>query len=205
MNIVNTRGRAAIWGAVTLVTAALAPVQPAVANNLTNISSVDAIDFTFAAGGEMFTGGILNATDDAWLVFSASLGDNISINFSSNSFGYVGVVYQDTGDGVVQIGDGMNVSNFNINNVGLGSPLTILNPSIGSNALCCYQFASGASSNTFNFVAPTTGDRNGPTNLDSAVSEIFLGFQAANSGAAWPKYTASGVRRSSALCRRLAL
>ena len=46
---------------------------------------------------------------------------------------------------------------------------------------------------------------NGPTNLDSAVSEIFLGFQAANSGAAWPKYTASGVRRSSALCRRLAL
>ena len=48
-------------------------------------------------------------------------------------------------------------------------------------------------------------DRNGPTNLDSAVSEIFLGFQAANSGAAWPKYTASGVRRSSALCRRLAL
>ena len=47
--------------------------------------------------------------------------------------------------------------------------------------------------------------RNGPTNLDSAVSEIFLGFQAANSGAAWPKYTASGVRRSSALCRRLAL
>ena len=158
MNIVNTRGRAAIWGAVTLVTAALAPVQPAVANNLTNISSVDAIDFTFAAGGGMFTGGILNATDDAWLVFSASLGDNISINFSSNSFGYVGVVYQDTGDGVVQIGDGMNVSNFNINNVGLGSPLTILNPSIGSNALCCYQFASGASSNTFNFVAPTTGD-----------------------------------------------
>ena len=49
------------------------------------------------------------------------------------------------------------------------------------------------------------GPRNGPTNLDSAVSEIFLGFQAANSGAAWPKYTASGVRRSSALCRRLAL
>ena len=47
--------------------------------------------------------------------------------------------------------------------------------------------------------------RNGPTNLDSAVSEIFLGFQAANSVAAWPKYTASGVRRSSALCRRLAL
>ena len=54
-------------------------------------------------------------------------------------------------------------------------------------------------------VEVTGVDRNGPTNLDSAVSEIFLGFQAANSGAAWPKYTASGVRRSSALCRRLAL
>ena len=42
-------------------------------------------------------------------------------------------------------------------------------------------------------------DRNGPRELDSAVSEIFLGFQAAKSRLAWSKYTASGVRRSSAL------
>ena len=41
--------------------------------------------------------------------------------------------------------------------------------------------------------------RNGPRELDSVVSGIFLGFQAAKSRRAWSKYTASGVRRSSAL------
>jgi transposase len=41
--------------------------------------------------------------------------------------------------------------------------------------------------------------RNGPRNLDSAVSEISVRSQAANSGLACSKYTASGVRRSSAL------
>jgi len=47
--------------------------------------------------------------------------------------------------------------------------------------------------------------RNGPRNLDSGISEIRLGFQAASSGVACSKYTASGVRRSRALWRRLAL
>ena len=42
-------------------------------------------------------------------------------------------------------------------------------------------------------------ERNGPRNLDSGVSEIFLRFQAANVRPAKSKYTASGVRRSSAL------
>ena len=41
--------------------------------------------------------------------------------------------------------------------------------------------------------------RNGPGILDSAVSEISGGFQAASSGAAGSKYTASGVRLSRAL------
>ena len=41
--------------------------------------------------------------------------------------------------------------------------------------------------------------RNGPRKLDSAVSEILHGFQAAKLRLAWSKYTASGVRRSSAL------
>jgi len=41
--------------------------------------------------------------------------------------------------------------------------------------------------------------RNGPRKLDSAISGICCAFQAANSVAARSKYTASGVRRSSAL------
>ena len=41
--------------------------------------------------------------------------------------------------------------------------------------------------------------RNGPRKLDSAVSEILHGIQAAKLRLAWSKYTSSGVRRSSAL------
>ena len=42
-------------------------------------------------------------------------------------------------------------------------------------------------------------ERNGPRKLDRRLSEILLGFQAASAWLAWSKYTASGVRRSSAL------
>ena len=48
-------------------------------------------------------------------------------------------------------------------------------------------------------------DRNGPRILDTAISGILVPFQAARLGADWVKYTASGVRRSRALWRRLAL
>ena len=41
--------------------------------------------------------------------------------------------------------------------------------------------------------------RSGPRNLDSVLSEISTGFQAAVFTATCSKYTASGVRRSSAV------
>jgi hypothetical protein len=44
-----------------------------------------------------------------------------------------------------------------------------------------------------------------PANLDRSASEIHFGFLAAQLSAARSKYTASGVRLSSALWRRLAL
>ena len=47
--------------------------------------------------------------------------------------------------------------------------------------------------------------RNGPRNLDSALSEIFVWIQATCSQIAESKYTASGVRRPSALWRRRVL
>ena len=49
------------------------------------------------------------------------------------------------------------------------------------------------------FAAQFPEHRNGPRKLDSAVSEILHGIQAAKLRLAWPKYTSSGVRRSSAL------
>ena len=48
-------------------------------------------------------------------------------------------------------------------------------------------------------------ERSGPQILDSRLSEILVPVQAARSSAAGSKYTTSGVRRSSARCRRLAL
>ena len=49
------------------------------------------------------------------------------------------------------------------------------------------------------------GDRSGPRIVDSVLSEISTGFQAAVFTATCSKYTASGVRRSSAVCRRRVL
>ena len=48
-------------------------------------------------------------------------------------------------------------------------------------------------------------ERSGPRNLGRPLSKIFHGIQAANSRSTCSKYTASGVRRSSALWRRLVL
>ena len=50
-----------------------------------------------------------------------------------------------------------------------------------------------------------TEDRSGPRIVDSVLSEISTGFQAAVFTATCSKYTASGVRRSSAVCRRRVL
>ena len=47
--------------------------------------------------------------------------------------------------------------------------------------------------------------RSGPRIVDSVLSEISTGFQAAVFTATCSKYTASGVRRSSAVCRRRVL
>ena len=54
--------------------------------------------------------------------------------------------------------------------------------------------------------APIVGGfRSGPRIVDSVLSEISTGFQAAVFTATCSKYTASGVRRSSAVCRRRVL
>ena len=51
----------------------------------------------------------------------------------------------------------------------------------------------------YQLIDPGSEWRNGPRKLDSVLSEIFLGIQAANSEVAGSKYTTSGVRRPSAL------
>ena len=52
------------------------------------------------------------------------------------------------------------------------------------------------------FPAFARGIRSGPRKLDSGLSEISIVFQAAVPRPVAPKYTTSGVRRPSELCRR---
>ena len=51
-------------------------------------------------------------------------------------------------------------------------------------------------------MAELAARRSGPRNLDSGLSEISIVFQAAVPKPVAPKYTTSGVRRPSELCRR---
>ena len=77
-------------------------------------------------GGGVFNGSFSSATDDDWLVFAANSGDLLTLTGNSVGFFTNGVLLQDTGDGNFQVGDAVNVLNFNNNNVGQGSPLQIL-------------------------------------------------------------------------------
>jgi len=58
------------------------------------------------------------------MVFTATAGDNIVVNYTNTSGSTkIASVFIDIGDGIIQVGDGMNIQNWNNNNLGLGNPL----------------------------------------------------------------------------------
>jgi hypothetical protein len=122
----------------------------------TNIGSVDVIDHVFAAGGGVYNGTLLSGTDESWMVFSATAGDNIVVSYTNpdatNS--KIGSVFIDVGDGNIQVGDAMNVSNWNNNNFGAGSPLQNV---VGFLDGRSDNFVLFSSTQSHSFVAPVTG------------------------------------------------
>jgi hypothetical protein len=97
----------------------------ATASHFSILGSIDAIDHTFISGGGIFGGNLSSGSDDDWLVFAANLGDILTISVEIDGNANF-VLLQDTGDGSFAVGDAVNVTNFNINQVGNGSPIEIL-------------------------------------------------------------------------------
>ena len=116
--------RTAIKLAVVCVAALVAAAGKAQACDGTNVNFIDTIDHMFPDGGGVFNGSILSGTDESWMVFAATAGDNIVVNYANTSGGSkIASVFIDIGDGIIQVGDVMNISNWNNNNLGLGNPL----------------------------------------------------------------------------------
>lgn len=113
----------AIRLAVACVAVLIAQTGQVQACDGTNIGFVDTIDHMFPDGGGVFNGSLLSNTDESWMVFAATAGDDVVVSYTSSGGSKVASVFIDIGDGNIQVGDTMNVSNWNGNNLGAGSPL----------------------------------------------------------------------------------
>ena len=143
----------------------LVPLNHASASDTSFLGAIDAIDFTFGTGGGVASGSFSSGSDDDWLIFSANAGDNITITGSNlGTGGWInGALLQDVGDGNFQVGDAVNVLDFNNNNVGLGFPLEILNTDSSwghggcVNSATSYALSTFACGGILNFIASFTG------------------------------------------------
>jgi len=103
---------------------------PAWASHLTNFSAIDAIDHVYAAGGGSFVASTTSANDNAWLVFSANVGDVLTIDGTSSIFGPNVVLFKAAGNGVVEVGDIYTIGgafNGNVDQTGTGVDLVVQN------------------------------------------------------------------------------
>jgi hypothetical protein len=89
------------------------------------LGTVDAIDGTFASGGGSFSGSLSSGADDDWLVFGGVAGDNIAITYSANGYSLHGIVLFETENGVVELGDVANITNFNFGHLGDGTDFSM--------------------------------------------------------------------------------
>lgn len=140
------------------LTFALFLAPQARADHLSHFGTVDAIDHTFGAGGGIFSSSTTSPTDDAWLVFRATAGNSVSVIFSEVGDNiYDGVIFRDVTNGVVQVGDVANVTNFNFDRTGAGQDLVVQHgPFAGPG--CSYEFGGPCGIQTLNFTIPLTGE-----------------------------------------------
>ena len=88
------------------------------ASHLNSLTSVDAIDFVFGAGGGAFVGSLAGGGDDGYSVFQAAAGDVVTIGMSGASGGggtasdpYL-YLFREVSNGVVEVGDVVNIPSF---------------------------------------------------------------------------------------------
>ena len=95
-------------------------------------------------------------------MFAGNAGDNIRVTFSATTgssnapAAYDGVVLYEVNDGVVSIGDQVNVTNFSINQFGSGVDLVIQHQPFNPDPTGSYAFSS-AQSQTINLNLASTG------------------------------------------------
>ncbi len=133
-----------------------------------SFTTVDAIDGTIPDGGGTASGTLTSQTDAGWIVFYANAGDNVSIDFAgSTGFVIIGVIFREATNGIVEVGDAANVSNFSSSQQGAGTDLIVETggyPDAGclSNS---YIARCAGTDGTASFVASGTG-------------QYVIGFQA---------------------------
>lgn len=110
---------------------ALSFAPAAYASHAGYIGSIDAINATFGNGGGNWQGTLANGTDNAWIVFNATAGDNLNLQVSAGGFYKNALLLTDAEDGNFSVGDSLNVGNFNVSHVGEGTDLRVL-ATIGS-------------------------------------------------------------------------
>ena len=96
---------------------AILPMGFVVANDTTNIDAVDVIDHDFGTGGGSFTGNNAGGTDDSWVVFTGAAGEVVTVETTSAQ-SLVVVVLRETTNGTVEVGDALNIADFNPDNTG---------------------------------------------------------------------------------------
>jgi len=109
----------------SVLAAGLMCAAPAQAGHITHFGSVDAIDHVFGPGGGLFAGVLTSGTDDSWMVFNATAGDNLVVTFSTNESFQQGAVFREVTNGVVEVGDLAGVTNWTTSNLGLGTDLVV--------------------------------------------------------------------------------
>ncbi len=92
----------------------------------TDINAVDAIDGVFPPFGGTIVASISGTQDESWMVFEALAGDVITITYSSSndggSEGMISATLLETTNGVVEVGDALNILDWNPNNFGATGP-----------------------------------------------------------------------------------
>lgn len=132
------------------------------ASTFTTLGVVDFIDASFGPGGGSYTKSLTSAADDGWSVFAANAGDSLTVSFSatvgtSNApAAYDGAVLLEMTDGVVAVGDAVNVTDFSMNRFGLGTDLVIQHSGFSTSPPGSYQF-SAAQSQSVSFIAAASG------------------------------------------------
>jgi hypothetical protein len=141
----------------------LVPLQ---ADHMNSFGTVDAIDGTIAPGGGTASGMVANGADVGWIVFSATAGDTVTVEFGGGFGMGVGVIFREVTNGIVEVGDAANVSDFNGNHQGDGDDLVVETGTYGS-PCPAYEFQCFAGTTTVTFTASGSG-------------QYAIGFQASN-------------------------